>query len=139
MTAQERDLIGNPSSGLPSVRTLNHPNLSDGPNLTGVRSFTLGMEAYMKFYLLIGALAALSFAACSSSGTALPGSQTINATRTRGATSGYGYSVTDLGTLGGPVSGANSINNHNWASGFSTLASGSYFHAALWENGGGGI
>ena len=51
------------------------------------------------------------------------------------AASSSTYTVVNLGTLGGAVSGANSINNHDWASGVSSLSSSSYVHAALWKNG----
>jgi probable HAF family extracellular repeat protein len=98
------------------------------------------MEAYMKFTIFGSALIALALAACSSLSPSLPGAQNAPpATRTSHAGSGYGYTVTNLGTLGGTVSGANSLNNRNWASGFSTLASSSYVHAALWRNGGSAI
>lgn len=78
-----------------------------------------------------------TLSACSSNGIggSLPGGTAVASGAAVGASSSYGYNVTNLGTLGGSLSGANSINNHNWASGFSTLASGSYFHAALWQNG----
>ena len=41
------------------------------------------------------------------------------------------YSVQELGSLGGTISRANSINNRGWASGYSNLATG-VRHAALW-------
>lgn len=44
------------------------------------------------------------------------------------------YRVMDLGTLGGPVSAANAINNIGWATGFSTEASGVQL-ATLWAGG----
>ena len=43
------------------------------------------------------------------------------------------YRVIDLGTLGGPVSAANAINNIGWATGFSTESSGVQL-ATLWAN-----
>lgn len=46
------------------------------------------------------------------------------------------YTATALNPIAGSSAGANSINNANWASGVSSLASSSYIHAALWENGG---
>jgi probable HAF family extracellular repeat protein len=95
-------------------------------------------EAYMKFNVIITALLASALAACTSSAGGgspfAPGNATAGS-GVSGSTSASTYTVTDLGTLGGPVSGANSINNENWASGFSTLTSSSYLHAALWENG----
>ena len=44
------------------------------------------------------------------------------------------YRVIDLGTLGGPVSAGNAINNIGWATGFSTESSGVQL-ATLWTNG----
>lgn len=44
------------------------------------------------------------------------------------------YRVVDLGTLGGPVSAGNAINNIGWATGFSTESSGVQL-ATLWANG----
>jgi probable HAF family extracellular repeat protein len=44
------------------------------------------------------------------------------------------YRVIDLGTLGGPVSAGNAINNIGWVTGFSTEASGVQL-ATLWANG----
>ena len=44
------------------------------------------------------------------------------------------YRVIDLGTLGGPVSAGNAINNIGWATGFSTKADGVQL-ATLWANG----
>jgi probable HAF family extracellular repeat protein len=93
----------------------------------------------MKFRVLFTALAASLLASCSGAQNgATPAALPANSGASS-ATSGYAYNVTNLGTLGGSLSGANSINNRNWASGFSTLSSGVYFHAALWENGGSGI
>jgi probable HAF family extracellular repeat protein len=98
------------------------------------------MEAYMRFHILPYMLMASVLAACASGGSgSLPGAANSVARSAGGATSGYSYTVTNLGTLGGPASGANSINNENWASGFSTLTSSSYVHAALWKDGGAGI
>src|SRR5579862_7208566 len=95
------------------------------------------MEAYMKSRALFTAILASALASCSGIQTvATPGAQSASGAA---QASGYAYAVTNLGTLGGSLSGANSINNKNWASGFSMLASGSYFHAALWQNGAGGI
>ena len=44
------------------------------------------------------------------------------------------YRVIDLGTLGGPVSAGNAINNIGWVTGFSTNAGGVQL-ATLWANG----
>lgn len=79
-------------------------------------------------------LLALALTACSTSGSSNPQTPQTNSHGVRTNTSAQ-YTVTNLGTLGGASSGANSINNRNWASGFSSLTSGSYIHAALWENG----
>lgn len=43
------------------------------------------------------------------------------------------YSVTALATLGGSSASAAGINNIDWVTGASTLASGSYLHAAVWQ------
>jgi probable HAF family extracellular repeat protein len=45
------------------------------------------------------------------------------------------YSVKDLGTLGGTLSMANSVNNKGWVDGFSTLKGDLNGHAFLWRNG----
>jgi len=45
------------------------------------------------------------------------------------------YTVTRLGTLGGTVSGASSINNRGWITGFSNLTGDATQHATLWLNG----
>ncbi len=88
------------------------------------------MEARMNQRIILSLLA-LTLTACSTSG----GSPLANSPTVRTATSAQ-YTVVSLATLGGASSGANSINNRNWASGLSSLASSSYIHAALWENGG---
>jgi probable HAF family extracellular repeat protein len=46
-----------------------------------------------------------------------------------------GYTVVGLGTLGGTVSGASSINNRSWVSGFSNLPGDTRTHATLWRSG----
>jgi probable HAF family extracellular repeat protein len=46
-----------------------------------------------------------------------------------------GYTVVGLGTLGGTVSGASSINNRSWVSGFSNLLGDTRTHATLWRAG----
>src|SRR5215472_722568 len=46
------------------------------------------------------------------------------------------YSVAVLGTLDGTISGANSVNNLGWATGFSHLAANRSQHAVLWTAGG---
>ena len=90
----------------------------------------------MKFRVVICSLLASMLASCASGGNgSIPSAQ--NATLPAGAASPtWNYTVVDLGTLGGASSGANSINDNNWASGLSGLASSSYIHAALWKNGG---
>jgi probable HAF family extracellular repeat protein len=45
------------------------------------------------------------------------------------------YTVAGLGTLGGTVSGASSINNRSWVSGFSNLPGDTRTHATLWRSG----
>ena len=52
----------------------------------------------------------------------------------QGPTGPRHYRVIDLGTLGGPVSAGNAINNIGWATGFSTKADGTLL-ATLWANG----
>src|SRR5579863_5025590 len=89
------------------------------------------MEARMNQRIILSLLA-LTLTACSTSGGG-PTPQT-NTPAIRTATSAQ-YTVVSLGTLGGASSGANSINNRNWASGLSSSTSSSYIHAALWENG----
>ena len=89
----------------------------------------------MKFHGATCVLASM-LAACASGGSgSLPSVQNPAAPARASATSSSTYTVVNLGTLGGAVSGANSINNHNWASGVSSLTSSSYVHAALWKNG----
>ena len=92
----------------------------------------------MKFHVVTCSLFASLLAACGSGPSAsLPGTQRASMQNGGGsATSSSTYTVVNLGTLGGAVSGANSINDRNWASGVSTLSSSSYVHAALWKNGG---
>lgn len=45
------------------------------------------------------------------------------------------YTFTNLGTLGGPTSTANGINNKDWVTGVSALPGGTTFHGFLWQNG----
>jgi len=45
------------------------------------------------------------------------------------------YSITDLASLGGTNSRANSINNLSWLAGYSNLAGNQSRHAALWRGG----
>jgi probable HAF family extracellular repeat protein len=45
------------------------------------------------------------------------------------------YTLMSLGSLGGTASGASSINNRNWVSGFSNLSGDSTQHAVLWAHG----
>lgn len=87
----------------------------------------------MKFHVAAYALSALVLAACTSNaGTG--GTAQQSGMLPAGSASAQ-YTIVNLGSLGGSSSGANSINNRKWASGFSTLASGTYQHAALWKNG----
>ena len=44
------------------------------------------------------------------------------------------YSITDLPSLGGTNSRANSINNRDWLAGYSNLAGNTMRHAALWRD-----
>ncbi len=46
-----------------------------------------------------------------------------------------GYTVVDLGTLGGNDAGGNSINNRGWVTGTSKVTGGQNAHAALWVRG----
>jgi probable HAF family extracellular repeat protein len=46
------------------------------------------------------------------------------------------YTITELGTLGGTVGSADSINNKGWVSGFANLLGDREEHAVLWLNGG---
>ena len=48
---------------------------------------------------------------------------------------GQGYTVTDLGTLGGTVSNANGINNRGWLAGYANLTGDQTSHAVLWQKG----
>src|SRR6201984_2091600 len=45
------------------------------------------------------------------------------------------YTITDLPSLGGTNSRANSINNRTWLAGYSNLAGNQSRHAALWRQG----
>jgi probable HAF family extracellular repeat protein len=45
------------------------------------------------------------------------------------------YTITDLSSLGGTNSRANSINNRMWLAGYSNLAGNQSRHAALWQHG----
>jgi len=45
------------------------------------------------------------------------------------------YTFTDLGTLGGPTSTANGINNKGWVTGVSDLPGGTTVHGFLWQEG----
>ena len=45
------------------------------------------------------------------------------------------YTITDLPSLGGTNSRANSINNRGWLAGYSNLAGNQSRHAALWRDG----
>ena len=45
------------------------------------------------------------------------------------------YRVINLGTLGGPSSGASSINNRGWVAGISSLLGNTKQHATLWRDG----
>lgn len=46
-----------------------------------------------------------------------------------------GYTVTNLGTLGGTVSNANGINNKGWLAGYANLTGDQTSHAVLWQKG----
>ncbi len=88
----------------------------------------------MRVHVAAYALAGLAVSSCAS-GTGTAPSQS-NALPPAGSSTASQYSVSSLNPLGGSAAGGNSINNQNWASGISSLASSSYIHAALWENGG---
>ncbi|HLX26669.1 MAG TPA: hypothetical protein VKR05_06725 [Candidatus Cybelea sp.] len=90
----------------------------------------------MKFHLIAYALALAVLAGCASNAGGGGSASTSALLPAGGSPVSYQYTVEALDPLGGTLAGANSINNQNWASGISTLTSGSYFHAALWENGG---
>lgn len=90
----------------------------------------------MRFQVLTCLLVAATLVACASGGgNSLLGPQGSGPTAAVNHATSSGYNVLNLGTLGGASSGANSINNRNWASGLSSLTSSSFIHAALWENG----
>lgn len=92
----------------------------------------------MKFHLVAYALA-FALAGCASNANGGGPASTSAVIPAAGSPLSSQYTVEALQPLGGTLAGANSINNQNWASGISTLTSGSYFHAALWENGGAAI
>jgi uncharacterized membrane protein len=52
-----------------------------------------------------------------------------------GSSSGSGYSVTVLPSLGGTNSAANALNDRGWPMGFSFLSDNTTMHAALWRDG----
>jgi probable HAF family extracellular repeat protein len=91
----------------------------------------------MKFRVSTQLLATALLAACASnqSGSLPSGFQATSSSAARSQSTNYQYSVAALGTLGGSIAGGNSINDNDWVSGISTLASGTYLHAALWEDG----
>ena len=90
----------------------------------------------MKFHVA-SALAMFLVAGCASN-TGTTSTQPAGMLPAGSGTSSQ-YTVTSLDPVAGSSAGANSINNENWASGVSSLASSSYIHAALWENGGSAI
>jgi probable HAF family extracellular repeat protein len=75
-----------------------------------------------------------SLAACAFNSTGTPSAS--GAVEPAGSTPSSQYTVTSLSPIGGSTAGADSINNRDWVSGTSTLASSSYITAALWEQGG---
>ncbi|MBV9720120.1 MAG: hypothetical protein JOZ77_12445 [Candidatus Eremiobacteraeota bacterium] len=89
----------------------------------------------MKFHVAAYAAAASLLAGCASGGSSGP-IQSSSVLPASSSDSSSQYSVAPLEPLGGSNAGANSINNLNWASGTSSLASSSYIHATLWENAG---
>lgn len=89
----------------------------------------------MKFRIAACTLALTILAGCSSPTTGGSGSNSAALPMNSGQTSAQ-YAVTELQPIGGGVAGGSSINNVGWASGFSSLASSTYLHAALWQNGG---
>lgn len=88
----------------------------------------------MNFRVITYSLAASILAGCASNASG--GSAQQSAMLPAGSRQSSQYTVVELPPLGGSAAGADSINNLNWASGFSSLTSSSYLHAALWENGG---
>ncbi|HEX3672253.1 MAG TPA: hypothetical protein VHT92_11175 [Candidatus Cybelea sp.] len=89
----------------------------------------------MKFRIVACTLALTILAACSSATTGAPVSNGAALPMNSGQTPAQ-YTLTALQPIGGGVAGGSSINNEGWASGFSSLASSAYLHAALWQNGG---
>ena len=89
----------------------------------------------MKFRIAACTPALMILAACSSATTAGPASNGAALPMNSGQASAQ-YTVTELQPIGGGVAGGSSINNEGWASGFSSLTSSAYLHAALWQNGG---
>jgi probable HAF family extracellular repeat protein len=88
------------------------------------------MEAYMKFCNVSHIFAIALLAGCASIGS----SSQDSANPQIAAPTAIGYTVVDLGTLGGTSSAAVSINDNDWVSGFSGLSGGSpYLHATLWR------
>jgi probable HAF family extracellular repeat protein len=82
--------------------------------------------------LVIWAIAVGIVSGCSpgsGANTVVPGSAL------RPASSGSGYTVTVLPSLGGTNSAANSINNNGWPMGTSFLSGNTIMHAALWQQG----
>jgi probable HAF family extracellular repeat protein len=88
----------------------------------------------MKLHVVAVAWAAALLAGCASGGAGSAPQQ--NAILPAGHAQSQQYTVAALDPLAGSSAGASSINNLNWVSGVSSLASSSYQHAALWENGG---
>ena len=89
----------------------------------------------MKFRIAACTPALMILAACSSATTPGPASNGAALPMNSGQASAQ-YTVTELQPIGGGVAGGSSINNEGWASGFSSLTSSAYLHAALWQNGG---
>lgn len=112
-------------SGRPNVRDRGvHLRYAD-------RKTSLFAEVHVGKHLFSIALAA-AIAGCAAQGAAttspLPGSIRV-------ATSGSGYTMTVLPSLGGTNSAANSINDKGWPMGTSFLSGNQTMHAALWQSG----
>jgi probable HAF family extracellular repeat protein len=67
------------------------------------------------------------------SGSGIPGSGVHSGSAPTGGEAGY--NVTELPTMGGTSSAGDSINDHGWVSGYSSLTGDATIHAALWRGG----
>jgi uncharacterized membrane protein len=107
----------------------------DGGAVEGYANLnTLLLEVHMQSRAIALLFAFSLVSGCSPGGsganTALVPSQGA-----RTGSSGGGYTVTILPSLGGTNSAANSINGRGWPMGTSFLSGNAIMHAALWQNG----